>query len=132
MTTPATITRANMLQPPDLDHDAMMLSRFGSGVSANGRFERRIVWNLLEYLKDAGILPVSVWDGGEHVTATDSQAVMELVFNLDNCTISFGNGSEGVVLVLGNGIDIISDWTARGGVFDKAMGAFSDQVELLA
>jgi len=52
---------------PALDHDAMMLKRFNSKVSANGHLERAIVWNLCAHLAAAGFAVVSI-DDGEDVT----------------------------------------------------------------
>jgi hypothetical protein len=114
---------------PDLEHDAMMLREFGHTVSDRGRLERRIVAALLTHLGTRGFRPRSVWDGMGSTPATDTKAVMELVFNLDEARVYFG--SHSVVFILGNGVDILSDWTYSKGDadgFDAAMQAFDAEV----
>ncbi len=124
------------VEVPELEHDAMMLARFGHRVSANGRIERRIVAALVAHLAAHGFQPVKVWDGEEEITATDTKAVMELVFNLDEASVHFARPdgfSHAVLLVLGNGEDIVSDWNyTRGDTdgFSAAMDAF-DVAEVL-
>jgi hypothetical protein len=113
---------------PELEHDAMMLREFGHTVSDRGRMERRIVAALLAHLSARGFEPRSVWDGEEDTPATDTKAVMELVFNLDESRVYFG--SHSVVFILGNGVDVLSDWTYSKGDadgFDAAMQAFSSE-----
>lgn len=131
------MSRATILQPPELDIDKAL--GYGRGphdkhLSVDAKLERRIVWNLLAYLRDAGFRPTAVYspeDAGAnqhgHAPAHSAKVTMELVFALDSTTISFGDGSFGVFLVLGNGIDVISDWTAEGD-FGKAMEAFDAEV----
>lgn len=124
------MTRATILQPPELAHDKMMLARFGDRVQANGRLERRIVWNLIEHLRARGLTVYAVHDYEEETPVADAKAAMELVFNLDGCNLHV-KGKHGdihcLVLVLGNGVDIVSDWfIPRDDVdgFDNAMNAF--------
>ena len=130
----------NSVQVPELDHDAMMLTRFGTRVSPTGRRERRIVANLIAHLHHAGFVPVWVNDGAEEIAVPLSpddlnatmKAPMELIFNLDEARVGFcrinGNyPAHWVFLVLGNDIDIVSDWNYfvddRDG-FAAAMDAF--------
>lgn len=123
-------TTTQIEQAPDLDHDAMMLKRFGTKLGPNQRLERRIVWNLLRHLERAGFAVHSIHDGDEIVDVADSKAAMELVFNLDEAWLhvrkSPRSGSHTIALVMGNGIDIVSDWsiprTPNG--FNEAMNAF--------
>lgn len=111
---------------PALDHDAMMLSRFSHKVSVNGRLERRIVAHLCDHLADNGFTPIRVEDGEATIPAADTKAVMEQVFNLDDAWVFFTH-EHAIRLVMGNGEDIISDWTFyhddRDG-FNAAMLAF--------
>ena len=99
-------------QPPALDHDAS----FGAKLNANMHLERRIVWNLLLHLQATGFALHSIFDGEENIPVTDPKAAMELIFNLDEAVIHvmLDGHIYAVVLILGNGIDIISDysWTA--------------------
>lgn len=118
------------VEVPELDHDAMMLQRFGHKVSPNGRLERRIVANLFAHMLAAGWRPYAVDDGEEVTKVADAKAAMELIFDLDEVRVVFAN-AEGakhtVLLVLGNGIDIITDWGFSEGDadgFNAAMDAF--------
>lgn len=108
---------------PALDHDAMMLKRFGRKVLVNGRLERRIVANLIAHLESNGFHVTSVYDGEEDIKVTDMKSAMELIFNLDDSRVYFSAGptadDHSVVLVLGNGIDVVSDWTFTEGDPDK-------------
>lgn len=117
---------------PDLDHDAMMLNRFGSAVSAEGRLERRIVANLIAHLEAKGFEVFGTWDGEQEERATNAKEAMEFIFNLDEVSLRIGlKGSgedqHGILLILGNGIDIVSDWNYyaddRDG-FNAAMDEF--------
>lgn len=128
------MTTATILQPPALDHDAMMLKRFDSKVSPDGRLERRIVWNLIAHLEREGFQIHSVYDGGETTRVYTGKDAMELIFNLDVASLRFfkgGHREHGVLLVLGNGIDIVSDWNYfhddRDG-FNAAMDAFDSEL----
>ena len=123
-----TITLQTLIVPT-LDHDAMMLAQFGRKISANGRLERRIVAALCAHMVAAGWVPFEVYDGEEHTPVQDAKSAMELIFNLDDAFLSFTNGatSHWVRLIMGNGCDIISDWSLqlqdRDG-FNAVMEAF--------
>jgi len=112
---------------PDLDHDAMMLNRFGTKVSPNGRMERRIVANLIAHLGRAGFKPTGVFDGEEFNAVSGAKSAMEFIFNLDEASLRFApvaakhlshkeqhryfdQREHGVLLTLGEGVDIICDW----------------------
>lgn len=94
------------------------------------KLERRIVWNLCKHMQANGWTPARVFDGEEHTTVCSAKAAMELIFNLDDARLTFCDGKghrHAVVLVLGNGIDIVSDWgysTGDPDGFDAAMDAF--------
>ena len=119
-----------IIQAPALEHDAMMASRFGAKVSPEGRLERRIVANLIAHLRKDGFRPDYVYDGGDHIRVTSAKAAMEVVFSVDEATLQFrkpGFSRHGVLLILGNGVDVISDWNYSLGDpdgFDAAMDAF--------
>lgn len=101
------------VQVPELEHDAQMLAEFNHPVTAEGRLERRIVANLIAHMAARGLDICAVHDYEEEYPATDAKAAMELVFNLDGCNLHFKGKSGRVyvlVLVLGNGVDIVSDW----------------------
>lgn len=125
------------IQVPELDHDRMMKERFGHEVGARGRLERRIVAGLCAHLEAAGFAPHSVYDGEEETRVSNAKEAMELVFNLDEASLRFakpGHREHGVLLVLGNGEDLVSDWNYSKGDcdgFDAAMEAFLDSIETL-
>jgi hypothetical protein len=101
-------------EPPALDHDAMMLQRFNHQVIPAGRLERRIVANLIARIEANGFEVRSVFDGERYERATDTKAAMELIFNLDHAKLIVRKPKcpeHWIYLVLGNGIDIISDWS---------------------
>jgi hypothetical protein len=81
-------------------------------------------------MERAGWKVQGVHDGDGFDKAADMKAAMELIFNLDLARLYFEKGGEdhGVLLVLGNDMDIISDWSyaendADG--FNAAMDAFN-------
>lgn len=114
-----------------LDHDVMMEKRYGVKVSVDGKIERRIVAALCEHLERAGFYVHSVFDGEEETRCADARSAMELIFNLDEASLRFYKDDpeqwHGVLLVLGNREDIISDWNYfsddRDG-FNAAMDKF--------
>lgn len=105
------ITMQNLIVP-DLDHDAKMLKQFGHKVSPNGKLERRIVAALIAHMGEHGWTPLEVSDGDETMQAADAKAAMELIFNLDWARLWFtkDGARHWVLLVMGNGCDIVSDW----------------------
>ena len=122
-----------ILQPPPLKLDARHKNPFRD-IIPRERIERRVVWNLLRHLADAGWHPEKV-DSDEAKRTTTPLEVMEEVFNLDEATVYFtrrdGRKAHWVKIVLGNdGIDCISDWTYSGGDddgFHAAMDAFEPE-----
>ena len=122
-----------VLTPPELDHDKMMYERFGcdSHLRAQGRLERRIVWNLFAHLAQHGWLPWSLWDGEERTRVYTPKAMMELMFNLDQASVTVRNLRENehwILFTLGEGTDIICDYSyVPDGKdnFEAAMEAFN-------
>ena len=112
------MTPTTILQAPKLTIDGDRTPH------AQGIIERRIVWNLVAKLKAAGFTAVAVYDGEEYTKTPDAQAAMELIFNLDEASLRLIRSTNteayaadpdsvnehGILLVLGNGEDIISDW----------------------
>lgn len=86
--------------------------------------ERHIVTHLVEACRKAGFLPQSVWDGEEYVKCKSATQVLDAVFAVDVSTIHFDHGrgnnklSHGVLIVLGNGVDCISDWHCSDDTFN--------------
>lgn len=118
---------------PALDHDAMMLARFGHTVNANGRLERRIVAALCAHMGAAGWTPCGVYDGDDRTAVTDTRSAMELLFNLDDAHLFFrkGGNEHWVRLVFGNGTDLVSDWSYSKGDrdgFNASIDSFDSEV----
>lgn len=127
------MTSKTILQPPELDHDVMMLSRFGSKVHPEGRLERRIVWNLFAHLEEKGFQVARVYDGEEFMKVKTPKDAMELIFNLDEVSVrvnKIARPEHGILLILGNGIDVLSDWNYTIGDpdgFSAAMDEFDPE-----
>ncbi len=118
-----------VVDAPALDHDAMIKKRFGTEVSATGRRERRIVANLIAHMERAGWKVQGVHDGDDFTEAPDMKSAMELIFNLDDAGLYFekGGSDHRVLLILGNDMDIVSDWNYSHGDpdgFNAAMEKF--------
>ncbi|MCC6429217.1 MAG: hypothetical protein IT435_20650 [Phycisphaerales bacterium] len=98
-----------ILQPPELDIDRQL----GTHIIPRGRLERRVVWNLLAILEQAGFTPHIVHEDEDHAVANAKEA-MEWIFNLDDCWVTFlnrKNQKRSLYIVLGNdGYDALSDW----------------------
>lgn len=121
--------KLEIVQAPALDYDKMMKAKWGQEISAVGRRERRIVANLAAHMERAGWKVQGVHDGDEFVKADTAKAAMELIFDLDVARLYFekGEAEHGVLLVLGNDLDIVSDWgysEGDGDGFNAAMEAF--------
>lgn len=131
---------------PQLDIDELMARRHGHTVSPNGKLERRIVAALIAHLESRGFVPMRTWDGEEWERTTDTKSAMEVIFNLDEVSLRFipaakrelversfeeiGEVEHGILLVLGNGVDIVSDWNYfadDGDGFNAAMEAFDPE-----
>lgn len=101
------------IEAPALDHDAMMLKRFNCGVGVEGRLERRIIANLCEYLAANGFKLVETYDGEVFEQVSTGKEAMEYIFNLDEVSLQVqkdGFQQRGILLIPGNGEDIISDY----------------------
>jgi hypothetical protein len=125
---------AVIYEVPALDHDAMMKRKYGTKVSARGKLERRIAWNLLKHLEAAGFKVTSLDDSDNLTNLTgDPKEVMELLFDLDEADIYVKKGrhhEHAIRLIFGNGIDMISDYTfAEGDAdgFEALMNAFDPE-----
>lgn len=115
---------------------AVLRGRRGGSVDLRPeqKIERRIVYALCRHLIANGFKVWGLFDGEEFVSLKDEaqpvQEAMELVFNLDESSLRFykeGHGAHGVLLVTGNGMDIICDWNYTDGDpdgFDAVMQAF--------
>lgn len=100
--------------------------------------ERAIVKAMIAHLEVRGFVPHSV-ACDEYTNTRTAEAAMDAVFAVDDSTLRFCRAPYrrdadlyGVVLVCGNGIDIISDWSIDGydepGEFSAAMDEITDHV----
>lgn len=100
------------VEAPALDIDALLYK--DHPMHGNAKLERRIVANLLAWLKFKGWNVSEIDDGEEDTKVSTAKEAMELIFDLDDVRIVISN-SEGqshrILLVLGNGIDIIADYS---------------------
>lgn len=110
---------SNTINPPIVKQAPALTVDAGHTLILNGKIERRIVWNLLSQLWDAGFEIVAVHDGDEKTSCKNAEhpamAAMEAVFAVDEATLIVTSKKRGskprwVKLVGGNGEDIISDW----------------------
>lgn len=99
--------------------------------------EKKIVRGTVRRLKEAGFLATQVWDGGEYVKVRTEEEVLDAVFSVDDSTVHFDGGagdndhSHGVLFILGNGQDVISDYHCGDEAFDKAMDGVNEWVNQL-
>lgn len=119
-----------MIDYPKLDIDAWFAER-GRVLSPSQKAERRIVFALCQYLGEHGFPVIAVDDGYERTRVEDTKSAMELVFNLEMSHLIV-KGRHSVLLVCGNGEDIISDWSYSEGDsdgFNACMNAFCKKLD---
>lgn len=119
------------VEVPELDTDAFMLKRHGTGISPLGRLERRIVANLFAHLEKNGFRVVAIDDTDDENPVDTSKAAMELIFDLDTAYVHISpQGGDDVHIIhleIGNGIDLIVNYTFNEGDadgFEAVMQAF--------
>jgi hypothetical protein len=109
---PFTTRRPIMENAPALELDKVLYKN--RPMSPRTRRERRIVWNLFKHLATAGWYPSQVWDSEKYTKTNTPKAAMELIFNLDEAHVFVskkGQKPHSIFLVLGNDLDVLSDWT---------------------
>lgn len=74
--------------------------------------EARLVRKVFKALKDAGKPVTHVHDGEELVPVKTRDDVLEVVFSVDASRIMTEDGSW-VLIILGNGWDVVSDYTTN-------------------
>ena len=95
--------------------------------------EATMIRSLIRNLKLQGWAPAYVFDGAEQVPVRNETTALDVVFSVDDSTITFRKGAErqGVKIVLGNGEDCIVDWDYKAGDtngFDAAMDAITEKL----
>ncbi|ARV77156.1 hypothetical protein SKUL_57 [Pseudomonas phage Skulduggery] len=102
----------------------------GERLDGRSKVERRIAWNLMLWLQHKGFTVVNIDDGEEDTAVNNPLDAMELIFNLDEVRLEVASNTGGrhtILLVLGNGVDMIADYGYSSGDpdgFDAAMQAF--------
>jgi len=132
--------------PPDMSHvtldiDEELYDHAANKMPVHTRVERRIVHNLYKHLQANGWIIAAVFDSEETTEVADCKAMMELVFNLDECSLRVrpsGTRADligveyGIWIILGNGSngqDMIADHTyGRNDDFNEVMNAFDPEV----
>jgi hypothetical protein len=92
--------------------------------------EKKIVAALLQHLESNGWSCHKVWDGVEfQENLLTHKDVLDAVFSVDGSRLYVSNKdaeTSWILLISGNGSDIISDYSLRG--IDKIMESFCDSL----
>lgn len=95
--------------------------------------ERAIIKHLIETMAAHGWTLHHVFDGEEDVHVSSVDAALDAVFSVDDSTLVFENDRHRrhwVLLILGNGYDVISDYSYDES-FEAAMAVSTAYVESL-
>lgn len=121
---------------PALDVDDVMLQEHGQRLSLVEKAERRIVANLIDHLKRHGFCLHSVLNSDSNVRVKSMKKAMEAIFEADNNPVLYVRKHaascqaervvHGIQIVLGNGIDMISDYTFSIGDADGFAAAMEN------
>lgn len=96
--------------------------------------EVKIVTKLFEMLEEVGWVPKKVDDGGvDLVPAATWSEALETIDSVEwsKMRVKRGGGREHIVLILGNGRDVVSDYSCSDPNFEALMERHADWVETL-
>lgn len=96
--------------------------------------EARVVAKLFEMLEEAGWVPKKVDDGGDdYILVTTWSEALEVIDSVEWSALFVTDGvqTRWVVLILGNGRDVVSDYSIRDPNFEALMERHADWVETL-
>lgn len=96
--------------------------------------EVKIGTKLLEMLEEEGAwVPKKVDDGDEYVPTSTWSEALETIDSVEWSALFVTDGiqTSWVVLILGNGRDVVSDYSISDPSFDALMGRHTDWVETL-
>lgn len=96
--------------------------------------EVKIVTKLFEMLEGEGWVPKVVDDGGDdYVSATTWGAALETIDSVEWSALILDGGTQlsCVVLILGNGVDLVSDYSCSDTGFEALMERHADWIETL-
>lgn len=97
--------------------------------------ERKIVRHLIRAMKEDGWNVVKVNDGGDEDEKVSGEVeALEHIFAVDEARAFFEKGDKKawVLLISGNGIDVISDYTVNHAEFEAVMmnvSTYTDSLE---
>lgn len=99
------------------------------------RIERRIVVAVIKHLEENGFYICQVSDGEEVHKVSDLKSAMEIIFDLDDCTVYFSSDRNkprnlsSITFVFGNnGDDCIHDYNYANEKFNKVMESFDAEL----
>ena len=97
--------------------------------------EVRVVTKLFEMLEEGGVwVPKKVDDGGsDHVPVTTWKEALEAIDSVELSALFVTDGiqTSWVVLILGNGVDVVSDYSCSDPAFEALMERHFSWVETL-
>ena len=97
--------------------------------------EVKIVTKLFEMLEEEGAWVLKMVDDGgdDYVPTTTWSAALETIDSVEWSALFLAGGAQlsWVVLILGNGVDVVSDYSCSDPDFDALMGRHAAWVETL-
>ena len=96
--------------------------------------EVKIVTKLFEMFEEEGWVPKMVDDGGDdYVYVTTWSEALEVIDSVEWSALFVTDGiqTSWVVLILGNGVDVVSDYSCSDRAFEALMERHADWVETL-
>lgn len=96
--------------------------------------EVKIVTKLFEMFEEEGWAPKKVDDGGDdYILVTTWSEALEVIDSVEWSALFVTDGvqTRGVVLILGNGRDVVSDYSCSDPSFEALMERHADWVETL-
>lgn len=111
--------------------DLKRLESYDPSVRQRASVEMTIVRFLLSHLIANG-KTLSVWDGGGRSVknSTDVEALMDAIFAVDESTIITPDGSEIVIIILGNdGWDVVADYSSSLEELMKPVNEFAESFD---
>lgn len=104
-------------QPPALACDDYLSTTESDGLHPRSRGERRVCWNLFQYLAEAGWTPIAYNDGDETEDIMGEDPIlqaMNAIFAVDECAVAVAKDGKrhDIIFVLGNSAEeVVSDHT---------------------
>lgn len=108
-------------------------------VVARQYIEAKLIRAVMREVLKAGYKLDTVWDSERYIKVRTQNEALAAIFAVDSATLHFRNPAieksqdlySGVFFVLGNGVDVISDWHCGDKVFDAAVTRATDLANAL-